>query len=311
MTIVVSYRRYYDWIISYHNQLSKGDVWASGVFQNDGTDEGQKQQSLPNRMRMRPSINDALGNTTWRKSIDSRYTLALAKRFEKYFDNVVVMNLHHDDDNVHAKKDKDYGGVVDIVGNFYCQVMPSTNHTCQAVEQEVQNNLPPKNSFAGAFRSGTHHLPSNSDNSKASRRKKGMEANKSQPLVYEDLTFAAHQSNLISIQTKQQYDKVVEAVKKHHRRQMKLLKSTSSYREGLLLFPRNFPPDDIIEDIWNISLEAETKFNSLDHRSAASMAAFKDDFNKCTKTTFCEVDLDAVLQSPNWKSFFRSLTLTV
>ena len=49
---VASYRRYYDWLISYHNQVSKGDSEVE-VFQKNSTD------------KLRPSIYDCLCDSHW------------------------------------------------------------------------------------------------------------------------------------------------------------------------------------------------------------------------------------------------------
>jgi hypothetical protein len=66
-------------------------------------------------------------------------------------------------------------------------------------------------------------------------------------------------------------------------------------------FPRTCLPEDILQDIWNTSIEAEKEFGGEGDDS------MKDDFDKCSKTSFCEVDLGAVLDSPRWVEYFQGL----
>jgi len=112
VTIAVTYRRFYDWIISYHNQLSKGFDWK--MFHLNETD------------KLRPSIYDALTNTEWFETIKERYTLFLASRFRKHFRNVVIMNYH---DNRTETSEQ-----------LYCNVMPQAPNTCGGMKNITRRN---------------------------------------------------------------------------------------------------------------------------------------------------------------------------
>ena len=112
VTIILSYRRYYEWIASYHNQLSRGDSWK--IFHANATE------------KLRPSIFDNLCDSRWLETITQRYTLYVAKRFKNNFTNVVVMNLH------------DTGE--EFVKDFYCNVVPHARSACKAIERSNRHH---------------------------------------------------------------------------------------------------------------------------------------------------------------------------
>ena len=92
VTIAVTYHRYYEWLVSYYNQLNKGDSWRA--FKANAT------------IKLRPSILDSLSDPVWIKTVTSRHTLFLVPMFKKEFDNVIVMNFHGDVENNKTLEEK-------------------------------------------------------------------------------------------------------------------------------------------------------------------------------------------------------------
>ena len=115
VTIAVTYRRYYEWLVSYHNQLSKGDSWR--VFEANAT------------IKLRPSILDSLSDPVWIETLTSKHTLFLVPMFKKEFDNVIVMNLHDDGENGKTLEEQ-----------FYCDVLPGGKNTCEKVIQLINQD---------------------------------------------------------------------------------------------------------------------------------------------------------------------------
>jgi hypothetical protein len=112
--------------------------------------------------------------------------------------------------------------------------------------------------------------------------------NTSHNRIYEELAYAAHRRGMINIQSKQKA-KLAEVLM--HQHQEKTLNLTSDD------FPRRCLPEDILQDIWSTTFEAEKEFGGEVDDS------MKDEFEKYSKTSFCEVDLDAVLDSSLWVEF--------
>ena len=88
VTIVVSYRHFYDWILSFHNEVSK----------KFGRWENCKDKFKANTMddKLRPSIYDHFTSTcSWMKVQEMRSFSNLLTRYSQYFDNIAVMNIHN------------------------------------------------------------------------------------------------------------------------------------------------------------------------------------------------------------------------
>jgi len=97
-TIIVYYRRYYDWLGSLFN-------------------EGAKKRSLKQVEKWEQNVVDFITNNT--SHVPDMYTFPLVQRLEKEFDNVVLMNMHD--------KSKD----------FFCDAMPYAHHTCKAIRESA------------------------------------------------------------------------------------------------------------------------------------------------------------------------------
>ena len=233
VTIVATYRRYFEWIVSFYNERWKG-VQLYDASHANKTD------------RLFPSLYHELHfNHNFNNEIQHKYTLAAVARFKKHFRNVVVMN-YHDESN-------------SLLNRFYCDVIPNAHNTCQKL----------KNTKMTKF-------------------------NTSHNRIYEELAYAAHRRGMFNIKSKQ---KAKSAEVLIHQHQEKTLNLTIDD------FPRKCLPKDILEDIWTTSLEAEKEFGG----GEVDEYSMKDAFDKYRKTSFCEVDLDAILQSPHWVEFFADL----
>lgn len=245
ITIAVTYRRYYDYLVSFYNEWARneyGDIWESGAFEKNATD------------RFRPGMYEFLNDSQHFEIATEKYTLAIVSRYQKYFRNIVMMNFHDD--------------TVDLVEQFYCHVIPFAPNTCQKVK--------------GILVSSTN-----------------TKFNKNHPVVYEDLTYAAHRKGMIDVRTKEQYTTVRDAIQIHQETTLGLSKSD---------FPLRCPPKERLDDIWKISLQAEKNFHvqalsSLDNTNN-TLIALKDDFDERAKTSLCEVDFESILESSTWKIFF-------
>jgi hypothetical protein len=106
--IIAYYRRYYDWIVSFHNQKSRQPFIKSWRrFQENSTDH--LSLSL---------VNDL----TYNHMLDyfrHKYVLSVIPRYKKYFSNVVVVNMHDQS--------------MDLAERFYCELIPHATKTCEAV----------------------------------------------------------------------------------------------------------------------------------------------------------------------------------
>ena len=231
VTIVATYRRYYEWIVSFYNERYKHHNLYDVAHANE-TD------------RLFPSLyHELLLNHDFNDAIQHAYTLSAVARFKKHFRNVVVMNYHDKSKSLPER--------------FYCDVVPNAHNTCRRLKS----------------------------------RKTNKKVNTSHNRIYEELAYHAHRRGRITIQSKKKA-KLAEA--SMHQHQEKTLNLTSDD------FPRKCLPEHILQDIWSISIEAEKEFGS--DNDGDSM---KNEFDKYSKTSFCEVDLDAVLDSPPWVEFLK------
>jgi hypothetical protein len=108
ITIVVYYRRYYDWIASYHSEVFRRSFTQDWhIFQQNSTD------------RVRSSLlNDLAHNKVLLDDCRHKYVLSVIPRYKKYFSNVVVVNMHDQS--------------MDLSERFYCELVPHASKTCEA-----------------------------------------------------------------------------------------------------------------------------------------------------------------------------------
>jgi len=213
--------------------------------------------------RLLPSLYHELRfNSVFNEEIRHKYTLSAVSRYQMYFENVVVMNYH----------DKSKS----ILERFYCDVLPGAIETCRKLKSiKVSKSI-----------------------------------NTSHSRVYEELAYAAHRRGMINIKEKLNAKSVVESRRQHNIKKKSnaelVQESICQHQEKILNltsydFPRKCLPDDILNEIWSTSLEAEKKFGG----DEVDESTMKDEFDKYSKTSFCELDLDAILHSPLWVKFFQ------
>ena len=109
VVIVIYYRRYYDYTISFYNQ------WV-------------KERKLADTTKWTASIVDAIIGID--KVIPLGYTTEVVSRVRKYFDNVVTINMHDDSHR-------------DNIEKFFCEAVPDAKRTCDAVvhsEEVIHTN---------------------------------------------------------------------------------------------------------------------------------------------------------------------------
>eukprot|EP00985_Skeletonema_marinoi_P020961 scaffold12609_cov126-Skeletonema_marinoi.AAC.4 len=213
--------------------------------------------------RLLPSLYHELRfNSVFNEEIRHKYTLSAVSRYQMYFDNVVVMNYH----------DKSKS----ILERFYCDVLPGAIETCRKLKSI----------------------------------KMSKSINTSHSRVYEELAYAAHRRGMINIKEKLNAKSAEESRRQHNvkkKSNAKLVEESISQHQEKTLnltsydFPRKCLPDDILNEIWSTSLEAEKKFGG----DEVDESTMKDEFDKYSKTSFCELDLDAILHSPLWVKFFQ------
>ena len=95
-TVIVYYRRYYDWLLSVHNQMSKNN--KSGPPLN-------LIEFIDSRLRD--------------ENISPSYTTSLVARLKEYFTDIVVLNFHDTETPLYE--------------TFFCDAMPKAYHTCQSL----------------------------------------------------------------------------------------------------------------------------------------------------------------------------------
>lgn len=263
ITIIAYYRRYYDWILSFHNEVSRTimtkDPWR--VFENNATD-----------LLGASIVNDLTSNIDLLEDMHHKYTLTVIQRYRKYFSNIVVVNMHE-------KRNMGF------LEHFYCVLIPHGENTCAALRHMLSNQAQ-------------------------------LEANRSsQNIAYLELAYAAHRKGMFHIQTKEHCAHVAVAMKGY---QEKVLNRTVAD------FPRRCLPSDVLDRMWNTSVQAEKEFRNQ-HVSAGGaasgnsdgddhddggvapplLAAQRDDFEKLSKSRLCEVDFDAILGTLAWREFFE------
>ena len=119
VTIVATYRRYYEWIVSFHHEINKikppfigNNLWQA--IQKNETE------------RLYPSIQDTLSRPEVKVMVRHNNPAAVVARFKEFFPNVVVMNYH----------DKRKS----LLERFYCDAIPHAPNTCKKVIEMTKNS---------------------------------------------------------------------------------------------------------------------------------------------------------------------------
>lgn len=233
--VCVFYRRYFEWFVSYWNERVKGRIntptldhwlWDHTIFK--------------------------LLNNYYEKEMDilPPYTYSIIQRLEENFDNIKVVNMHNGKDNN---------------VQFFCEVIPNANHTCEAVKALQDEGVESKNP--------------------------------SKDTIYEDLAYSAMRRGMIQIKTQDQMTHVINAIYKYHEGTRGLTKNDfplicpsaraldKVLRESLMieeaLFPEFFKSPDGEESLRaSFDKYSTTKLCSLDADKALSDTVWIDFFKK-------------------------------
>mmetsp|Transcript_12812 Transcript_12812/g.21090 ORF Transcript_12812/g.21090 Transcript_12812/m.21090 type:complete len:489 (+) Transcript_12812:61-1527(+) len=183
VTIVAVYRRFYDWLASFHNQVSKDhmttwltqDLWYK--FQQNSSDH-LGRSLLDDFNGIIPLQGEVKGDIDKPFSLEE-YILYAIPRYKKYFTNVAIINIH----------DKS----VDSTDSFFCDMMPHAPKTCHAFRQKVAKD-------------GTTR----------------QENKRSKDIVYKELAYAAHRRGIFHIKAKKHLNDTVTAMQHYQEKLLNL-----------------------------------------------------------------------------------------
>ena len=146
---------------------------------------------------------------------------------------------------------------------FFCHAIPNATMTCEAVKKELATNE------REMFNKG------------------------SQDEIFKELAYQAHRKGLFLIESEDHYHDTLHAMQHY---QEKVLNLTASD------FPRTLcPPKSILDEIWEVSVQAEEHFGIITENSLE----MRKDFDIMSTSKFCDLDYDTVLNSDSWKEFFE------
>jgi len=157
---------------------------------------------------------------------------------------------------------------VDLGESFYCNAMPGATNTCKTIKNTTENR----------------------------------HTNSSQTQVYEKLTLHASDLGLIPtrIQSKQDLESYSTFIRKHQEETLGL--TTNDFKMNCLT-------QKSLSSLLDQTLEEENSlFPEFFKNSKYGKVALKPDFDTQTTTKLCDVDRTAVLETEEWKSFFKSFS---
>ena len=134
VNIIVYYRRYYDWLGSYYNQLVAKKVKYSDENMN--------------------SIIFHLTDSNWVESKTEQYTTHVIERYRRYFKNITVLNFHES---------------MGVIESFYCQGIQDATNACRTVQMmnttdyKGRSSLPYKEILIAARKANLVKIGSNSE----------------------------------------------------------------------------------------------------------------------------------------------------
>jgi len=99
--VVVYYRRFYDWLQSYYNQLTKISTY---------------DPDKPFKVFV-----EKMSDPQWMENMYEQYTTSVVERYKKHFNNVIVVNYH----------DVSIDEELDVAGNFFCNIVPEAAEMCK------------------------------------------------------------------------------------------------------------------------------------------------------------------------------------
>ena len=267
VTIVAVYRRFYDWLSSFHREVSKNhmttwltqDLWFK--FQQNSS-EHLGRSLLDDFKDIIPLQGEVKGDVDKPFSLEE-YILYAIPRYKKYFDNVAIINIH----------DKS----VDSTESFFCDMMPHAPKTCHAFRQKVAKD-------------GTTRQENKS----------------SKDIVYKELAYAAHRRGIFHIKAKQHLNVTVTAMQ-HYQEKVLNLSVEDFPRKCLpqeILVAIWDISEQAEKEFGLISNNQKPEGNGRSGEEDP-IADMKADFEQKSKSDLCEVDFDEVLRTDTWRVFFE------
>jgi len=223
VTIVINYRRFYDWIISYNNELYKGGTIIESLY-------------------------DELNSERKMQEYEMSHTYEVMHRYKQVFDNVTIVNMHD---------------TKNLTEGFYCDAMPDAKTTCENV-----------------------------------KKSNDVTSNPSKHLEYMVLLNEAKRRGYIKRTPKsKEYKVALEKVQKHQEETLKLSSDD---------FAMKCPPPKVLEKLLAKSLHFEKQIVPEFFSSPLGEAALRADFEKKSTRKLCSIDIEAILETPDWREFFKS-----
>jgi hypothetical protein len=104
--IIMFYRRYYEWLISFHN-------------------EGNKKRLIPDRITIVQFLDRETDLEVW---YNKMYLIKAMERWKQYIPNIRIENMY----------DKQYSDS-DVREQFFCNALPDTSNACTRIRQIKEN----------------------------------------------------------------------------------------------------------------------------------------------------------------------------
>eukprot|EP00551_Chaetoceros_affinis_P017393 CAMPEP_0203712246 /NCGR_PEP_ID=MMETSP0091-20130426/69940_1 /ASSEMBLY_ACC=CAM_ASM_001089 /TAXON_ID=426623 /ORGANISM="Chaetoceros affinis, Strain CCMP159" /LENGTH=445 /DNA_ID=CAMNT_0050590217 /DNA_START=38 /DNA_END=1376 /DNA_ORIENTATION=- len=270
--VVVNYRRFYDWIYSYYNQIHKNPTH-------------QHNKKIPTFQKWLTAHME--------KEFRDKYSLSVYKRYSSLLEiyNVSVVNMHHDAANF------------DTVEAFACDQLDDAPHTCEAAKSRPKaiHKNPSKPLDWKIFRQrlknyhSIGHVPDDDERWQDIEQKFDSMTDVPKACLSDDMKNKLLQISLQSetFMTPEWFHNSEEG--------LAFLKSMTDVPKACL-------SDDLKNKLLQISIQSETFMTpEWFHNSEEGLAFLKSDFEKKIKTTLCDIDVQAIVMSNEWQGFLGGL----
>jgi len=158
-----------------------------------------------------------------------------------------------------------------LIEDFYCHAMPDAKNICNKIKMSKNNN-------------------------------DIIKRNPSETIEYMNLLNAAEKRDYIKVtgtSDKKKYNIALQKVKQHQEETLELSSND---------FVIKCPPPKVLEELLEKSLQFEKEIFPKFFSSPLGEAALRSDFEKKkTASKFCSIDSEAILETSEWREFFKSL----
>jgi hypothetical protein len=277
--VIVSYRRLYEWLPSFYNQMAM----SLSTLQSWPTYDQKDDASYPLSLEI-----DEREFETYRNG-PNHFVSTVVRRFyahclktgkhptELAMDNYRRYMTPHVTLLPSSSKDLPLSSVTEVdplLEYFFCSdlFLVKTTHVCQDLRKGIFNEV---------------FFPPDS-----------IVFNRAKPLDYDLLTVAAYRQGLI-IRTNMTRFNIIEKIVEYHGQEMN--RKTSD-------LPFTCMSPESLEQLEHFSFVVEQRLfpSKNDHDRKASRQEFHEAF-LARRLSFCHVDTDVALSAPMWRSFFINL----